>query len=55
MCRAYKSVDPNNVGIFAGKKGWKEILRDFTQETTLHGIRYITLETKYILRRYIIE
>ena len=31
----------------------KEVLYDFTQETTLHGIKYITAPSIYIIRRYV--
>ena len=31
---------------------FKKIAVDFTQDTTLHGIRYIFLDTPYVLRRY---
>ena len=32
---------------------WRTLLKDFTQDTTLHGIRFITLNTKYQWRRYV--
>ena len=31
---------------------WRTLLYEFTQDTTLHGMRYVTLETWYTLRRY---
>ena len=31
---------------------WGTLLKEFTQETTLHGIRYATAHTRFILRRY---
>ena len=30
---------------------WRELAVDFTQNTTLHGIRYVFQETPYLLRR----
>ena len=30
---------------------WRTLLYDFTQDTTLHGIRYITADTWYNIRR----
>ena len=30
---------------------WGTLLKDFTQETTLHGIRYVTARTRFVLRR----
>jgi len=33
--------------------GWKKLLYQFTQNTTFHGVRYITETTKFILRRII--
>ena len=33
---------------------WWELVYDFTQNTTLHGIRYITLTSKFFIRRLVI-
>ena len=30
---------------------WKQLLFTFTQDTTLHGIKYTTAPTPFILRR----
>ena len=30
---------------------WSTLLKDFTQETTLHGIRYATARSRFVLRR----
>ncbi len=30
---------------------WSTLLKDFTQETTLHGLRYATAPTRFMLRR----
>ena len=30
---------------------WGTLLKEFTQETTLHGIRYATADARFILRR----
>ena len=32
-------------------KQWVELMKEFTQETTLHGIRYTTADTKFLTRR----
>ncbi len=35
----------------AEDESWGTLLWNFTQETTFHGIRYITGETRYQIRR----
>ena len=32
-------------------KKWSTLVYNFTQDTTFHGVRYITAETPYISRR----
>ena len=32
---------------------WGRLVYDFTQETTMHGVRYITAATHYVLRRLV--
>ena len=32
-------------------KQWTKLFQEFTQHTTLHGIKYVTKESKYVLRR----
>ena len=34
-------------------KSWSTLIYNFTQDTTFHGVRYITAETPYISRRYV--
>ena len=34
-----------------GSKSWSQLMVDFTQETTLHGIRYVTAESRYFISR----
>ncbi len=31
---------------------WRHLVYEFSQDTTLHGVRYITRDTKYWIRRY---
>ena len=31
--------------------GWGTILLDFTQSTSLHGVSYVTGDSKFVLRR----
>lgn len=37
------------------KKSWKEILLDYSQETSFHGIRPIVEPQPFIFRRYVVE
>ena len=30
---------------------WRTLFYDFTQDTTLHGLRYVTLYSRYFIRR----
>ena len=32
---------------------WKEALREFTENTTMHGLRFIFMTDAFILRRYL--
>ncbi|ELT96394.1 hypothetical protein CAPTEDRAFT_188177 [Capitella teleta] len=32
---------------------WKSLLYDYTQETTLHGLRYVTLRSAFVIRKII--
>ncbi len=32
---------------------WRHLLYEFTQDTTLHGIRYVTRDTQYWIRRWV--
>ena len=41
--------------ISAKKDSWRYLLHKFTQETTFHGVRYITDETPFITRRQAIS
>ena len=34
------------------KKPWSKLVVEFTQDTTLHGIRFVTGESKFITRKY---
>ena len=34
-------------------RDWKDLAVDFTQATTLHGIRFVTEDTKYLTRRLV--
>ena len=34
------------------KKPWRDLVVDFTQETTLHGIRFVTGQSRFTTRRY---
>lgn len=38
-----------------GSQPWPWLLRDFTQYTTLHGVRFLTLHTRFIFRKYVIN
>ena len=31
---------------------WKSLLYDYSQETTIHGIRYLFMATPYVTRRF---
>ena len=33
-------------------RGWKDLCQEFSETTTLHGIRYTTLESRFVFRRY---
>ena len=33
------------------KKSWAALMVEFTQDTTLHGIRFVTGDSKFIIRR----
>ena len=33
------------------KKPWSKLVVEFTQDTTLHGIRFVTGESKFITRK----
>ncbi len=46
-------VDPsgNDPELDEARVPWRTLTYNYTQDTTLHGMRYVTLATKYNLRR----
>lgn len=49
MCRVTEGKGKSKEGGCGA--GWKKALREFTQDTTLHGFRYIWLTGAFRLRR----
>ena len=45
------SEEKKETEIDVQKVTWNELIIDFTQNTTFHGFRYITLPTPYLLRK----
>ena len=31
---------------------WRRLLYNFSQNTTFHGVRYVTADTQFVIRRY---
>ncbi len=56
VCRLKSVFHMMNIILYFSEKTlpWKHLLYDYSQNTTFHGIRFVTLPTKFPIRRYVL-
>lgn len=57
-CNHFTNMDLQDENENDGKpktyKHWKDECYQFAQETTLHGLKYISMKNTFLIRRYVI-
>ena len=54
LLKAYRILYTQNIFSSTEKTPpWRDIILEYTQQTTFHGVRFITSKTRYPVRRYV--